>query len=116
VNSMAEDLGRYLRHEPIRARPDALAYRAAKFLRRYWLPVSAAALVIASLSAGLYTASHERAIAERRFSQLRQLSNKIFDLDEDIRDLPFNPGPATSGFGCSGIPGWLAPAALAIWT
>jgi serine/threonine-protein kinase len=25
VNSMAEDLGRYLRHEPIRARPDALA-------------------------------------------------------------------------------------------
>jgi serine/threonine-protein kinase len=88
VNSMAEDLGRYLRHEPIRARPDALAYRAAKFLRRYWLPVSAAALVIASLSAGLYTASHERAIAERRFSQLRQLSNKIFDLDEDIRDLP----------------------------
>lgn len=88
VNSMAEDLGRYLRHEPIRARPDAVAYRAAKFLRRYWLPVSAAALVIASLSAGLYTASHERAIAERRFSQLRQLSNKIFNLDEDIRNLP----------------------------
>ncbi len=88
VNSMAEDLGRYLRHEPIRARPDAVAYRAAKFLRRYWLPVSAAALVIASLSAGLYTASHERAIAERRFSQLRQLSNKIFALDEDIRNLP----------------------------
>jgi serine/threonine protein kinase len=88
VNSMAEDLGRYLRHEPIRARPDAMAYRAAKFLRRYWLPVSAAALVIASLSAGLYTASHERSIAERRFSQLRQLSNKIFDLDEDIRNLP----------------------------
>lgn len=88
VNSMAEDLGRYLRHEPIRARPDAVTYRAAKFLRRYWLPVSAAAVVIASLSAGLYTASHERAIAERRFSQLRQLSNKIFDLDEDIRELP----------------------------
>ena len=88
VNAMAEDLGRYLRHEPIRARPDAMAYRAAKFLRRYWLPVSAAALVIASLSAGLFTASRERAVAERRFSQLRQLSNKTFDLDEDIRDLP----------------------------
>jgi serine/threonine protein kinase/tetratricopeptide (TPR) repeat protein len=88
VNPMAEDLGRYLRHEPIRARPDALAYRAAKFLRRYWLPVSAAALVIASLGAGLYTANRERAVAEQRFSQLRQLSNKIFDLDEDISDLP----------------------------
>jgi serine/threonine-protein kinase len=88
VNSMAEDLGRYLRHEPIQARPDAMAYRAAKFLRRYWLPVSAAAVVIASLSAGLYTASHERAKAERRFNQLRQLSTKIFGLDEDIRQLP----------------------------
>jgi serine/threonine protein kinase/tetratricopeptide (TPR) repeat protein len=88
VNSMAEDLGRYLRHEPIRARPDAVAYRAAKFLRRYWLPVSAAALVIASLSVGLYTASRERAIAEQRFNQLHQLSDKVFGLDEEIRHLP----------------------------
>ena len=88
VNAMAEDLGRYLRHEPIRARPDAVAYRAAKFLRRYWLPVSAAALVIASLSVGLYTASRERAVAEQRFNQLHQLSNKVFDLDKDIRNLP----------------------------
>jgi serine/threonine-protein kinase len=88
VNSMAEDLGRYLRHEPIRARPDSIRYRASKFLRRYWVPVSAAALVIASLSVGLYTASHERAIAEQRFSQLHQLSDKIFGLDEDIRHLP----------------------------
>jgi len=117
VNSMAEDLGRYLRHEPIRARPDALAYRAAKFLRRYWLPVSAAALVIASLSAGLYTASHERAIAERRFSQLRQLSNKIFDLDEDIRDLPGSTQARQRlvSAALEYLDG-LAPPPMAIWT
>jgi len=64
---MAEDLGRYLRHEPIRARPDALALSAAKFLRRYWLPVSAAALVIASLSAGLYYGEPRARDCERRF-------------------------------------------------
>ena len=88
VNSLSDDLARYLRHEPIRARPDAIAYRAAKFLRRYWLPVAAAALVIASLSAGLYTANRERVVQQQRFSQLRQLSNKMFDLDVSIRSLP----------------------------
>jgi len=88
VNSLSDDLARYLRHEPIRARPDAVAYRAAKFLRRYWLPVAAATLVIASLSAGFYTANRERMVAEERFKQLRQLSNKMFDLDVSIRHLP----------------------------
>lgn len=88
VSAFADDLGRYLRHEPIRARPDTIAYRARKFLRRYWLPVAASVLVVASLSTGLYVANHERAVAEQRFAQLRQLSNRIFDLDKKIRDLP----------------------------
>jgi len=44
--------------------------------------------VIASLSTGLYIANRERLVAERRFGQLRQLSNKVFDLDKAIRDLP----------------------------
>ncbi len=34
VSALAEDLRRYLRHEPIRARPDTFRYRAGKFLRR----------------------------------------------------------------------------------
>jgi tetratricopeptide (TPR) repeat protein len=63
-------------------------YRIRKFMRRYWVPVVAATLVIASLSIGLYVAERERLIAEQRFGQLRQLSNKVFDLDKTIRDLP----------------------------
>ena len=62
-------------------------YRTRKFLRRYWIPVSAAALVIASLAGGLYVANRQRVIAERRFLQLRQLSNKVFELDKAIRNL-----------------------------
>jgi tetratricopeptide (TPR) repeat protein len=50
--------------------------------------VAAAALVIVSLSAGLYLANRERVIAQRRFSQLRQLSKNVFDLDKVIRNLP----------------------------
>jgi serine/threonine protein kinase len=88
VTAFGDDLRRYLNHEPVLARPDTLAYRAGKFLRRYWLPVSAGALVIASLSAGLYIANRQRIIAQRRFDQLRDLSNEVFGLDQAIRDLP----------------------------
>ena len=35
VDLFADDLGRYLRHEPVRARRDSLAYRARKFARRH---------------------------------------------------------------------------------
>jgi tetratricopeptide (TPR) repeat protein len=88
VTAMADDLRRYLRHEPIRARPDTMAYRAAKFVRRNRLSSAAVALTIASLSVGLYVANRERVIAEQRFRQLRQLSGKVFELDSVIRNLP----------------------------
>jgi serine/threonine-protein kinase len=63
-------------------------YRTRRFLRRYWFPATGTALVIASLSTGLYVANRERAVAERRFGQLRQLSNRVIDLDRAIRMLP----------------------------
>jgi serine/threonine-protein kinase len=88
VTAFADDLRRYLAHEPISARPDTFVYRTRKFLRRHWLPVAAATLVIATLSASLYEVNRERVTAERRFAQLRQLSNKIFDFDKAIKNLP----------------------------
>jgi serine/threonine-protein kinase len=88
VTALADDLQRYLNHEPIKARPDTILYVGSKFLRRYWLPVSAAGLVIASLGAGLYVANRERLIAEDRFNDLKQLSSRMFDLDDTIRNLP----------------------------
>jgi len=43
----------------------------------------------ASLSAGLYVANRQRLVAERRFSQLRQLAHQvIFDLYSTITNLP----------------------------
>jgi serine/threonine protein kinase len=35
VSALAGDLERYLRHQPIHARPDSIAYRTRKFLRRH---------------------------------------------------------------------------------
>src|SRR5580658_6245987 len=91
VTGFADDLQRYLNHEPIGARPDTLAYRTAKFLRRNrtvaTLTAAAIVLVIGSLSTGLYVANRQRKIAEQRFTQVRQLANKFIDLDAQIRGL-----------------------------
>lgn len=92
VSAFADDLGRYLKHEPIKARPDTLGYRAAKFVRRnrtvVALTTTAIVLVIGSLSAGLFMVNRERKIAERRFAEVRQLANKFIALDNEIRGLP----------------------------
>jgi len=85
--AFADDLGRYLRHEPISARPDTLAYRTVKFVRRNRLPVAAAALMLAGLSVEFYAVNRERALAQRRFVQVRQMANKLFDIDLQVRQL-----------------------------
>lgn len=49
IESFAEDLQRYLRHEPINARPDTLVYRATKFVRRHRTSVAAVLVVTVAL-------------------------------------------------------------------
>jgi len=44
IESLAADLQRYLRHQPITARPDTLVYRTTKFIRRHRTSVAAALL------------------------------------------------------------------------
>src|SRR5262249_880777 len=39
ATALADDLRRYLAHQPISARPDTLVYRATKFVRRHRVPV-----------------------------------------------------------------------------
>lgn len=88
VEAFASDIRAFLESRPVQARSGDTWYRTRKFLRRYRIPVTAAALVVASLSAGLYVANRERVTAEHRFAQLRQLSNKVFELDRTLMALP----------------------------
>jgi tetratricopeptide (TPR) repeat protein/predicted Ser/Thr protein kinase len=88
VDVFADDLRAFLEWRPVRARSGNAWYRTRKFMRRYRLPVAAATLVLASLSAGLYVANRQRAIAQRRFQQVRQLANKVLALDRAIQALP----------------------------
>ena len=88
VDAFAEDVRAFLENRPVRARAGNAWYRARKFVRRYWVPVTASAVAVIGLSTGLYIANRERSIAEQRFLQVRQLANKVFDIDVAIRNIP----------------------------
>ncbi|HEX5227376.1 MAG TPA: serine/threonine-protein kinase [Bryobacteraceae bacterium] len=87
VEQMAGDLENFLASRPVRARSGDIWYRGRKYFRRYWLPIAAATLTVASLTIGLTIANRERVIAERRFTDVRQLANKLFDIDEQVSKL-----------------------------
>ena len=88
VEALAGDVRAFLEWRPVRARSGNAWYRSRKFARRYRLAVGAALLTITGLSLGLYLANRERAIAERRFQQVRLLADQFIALDGDISALP----------------------------
>ena len=53
VTALADDLRRYLRNQPISARPDTVTYRAAKFVRRNRPAVALALLAVVATAAGV---------------------------------------------------------------
>src|SRR5579863_6914595 len=96
IEQFSEDIRRYLAGLPILAHKDTPGYRAHKFIGRHKWGVTAVALLILSLAAGMITtlwqariARAERTRAERRFNDVRKLANSlIFEVHDSIRDLP----------------------------
>ena len=95
VQEFAEDLRRHLEGLPVLARSDTLSYRTGKFISRHKPGVAAVVVVLLTLlSATIVTswqarvARRERAKAERRFKDLRSLTNSfLFDFHDAIADL-----------------------------
>ena len=85
VTAFADDLRRYLRNQPIGARPDAMTYRAVKFVRRNRTAVALASLTIFATAAGLVgTLLQARTARTQRDLALRQLARaeRTADLNE----------------------------------
>jgi serine/threonine-protein kinase len=62
--ALGDDLRRFLAGRPVVARPDTAAYRTGKFVRRHWVGVASAALVVLSLAGGLIAAAWQARRAE----------------------------------------------------
>jgi non-specific serine/threonine protein kinase/serine/threonine-protein kinase len=94
--ALAEDLRRWEAGLPISARADTVAYRARKFARRHVAGVAAASIALLSLVGGLAVALWqareariERARAERRFADVRELATRfLFGFHDAIETLP----------------------------
>ena len=95
VADLAADVAAHLAHEPVRARRRSFGYVGRKFARRHRLGVGVAAAAAALLAAGVgavlwqaRVAQRERARAEHRFDQVRQLARfVIFDLQDGAAKL-----------------------------
>ena len=103
VEQFAEDIRRHLEGLPVSAVKDSFRYRTGKFVRRNRLGIAAASLVALSLATGIGAtvrqahiaqrqaeiARAERARAEKRFKDVRELANSlIFEIHDSIQALP----------------------------
>jgi serine/threonine-protein kinase len=76
VEAFAEDLRRYLAHEPVGARPDSFAYRASKFVARNRLAVIAAAIVFATVITATVIAVRQAVEATRQRDRALSLAQR----------------------------------------
>jgi serine/threonine-protein kinase len=76
VTALADDLRRYLDHEPVSARADSLAYRASKFVRRYRLAVGAASATLLALLAGVIGTTWQAVEAQKQRDLAQQASRE----------------------------------------
>jgi serine/threonine-protein kinase len=81
AGELADDLRRHLEGQPVRARRQTRRYRAAKFVRRHRVGVTAAALVLFSMLAALIGVAHQARLARHeaeRASRVAALLGGLF--------------------------------------
>lgn len=96
VDQLIADLQAYLEGRPVAAHTGSFRYFAGKFVRRNRVAIAAAALVCATVLAGIggvlwqaRIANDQRRKAEARAEDLRKLSSQLLsEIDEAIQKLP----------------------------
>ena len=72
ANALGRDIERYLADEPTEASPPSTSYRARRVLRKHWKPLTAAALMILLLIAGVVVSSWQAMRATRAETRVRE--------------------------------------------
>jgi serine/threonine protein kinase len=84
---LATDIGRYLRDEPVAARPQSSWYRTAKFIRRHRWSVGAAASVALALAAGLSAVLWEAHVARSQAQVAKNEAQTSTAVQQFITDI-----------------------------
>ena len=77
VTALADDLEAWLDGRPVRARPDAFGYRAARFVRRHALAVGATAAVFVAVLGGAGVALWQARVARAEAERAEEITNFI---------------------------------------
>ena len=96
VGGLLADLDHWRDRLPVSARAPTVRYRSTLFLARHWVGVAAAALAVALFTAtsvwallAAHAEGRQRAVAERRFDEVRALSRfMLTDLYDELGNAP----------------------------
>ncbi len=89
VEQFAEDVRAHLQGMPVKARPDSFSYRASKFFGRNRLSVTLGVAAAVMLSVSSFLLWRQAQATQRRFDQVRHLSNSfLFEFHDAIENLP----------------------------
>ena len=84
VAELADDICRYLAHEPVQARPETFAYRAGKFVRRHRAGVAAVAAVVVATGAGVATTAWQAQEARTQAAKAESVKEFVLSLFEGV--------------------------------
>ncbi|HET7694168.1 MAG TPA: serine/threonine-protein kinase [Vicinamibacterales bacterium] len=96
AGQLADDVQRFLDGRPVLAAPDTRRYRAAKFVHRHRVAVTAAAAVLVAVAGGVAAtvwqarvAERERQRAQAQFDAVRGLAQSVLgELNDAVEKLP----------------------------
>jgi tetratricopeptide (TPR) repeat protein len=99
VEAFADDLKRYLHHEPVGAQPDSAGYRFGKFIARYKVPVGASVAVFLALLSGagvaLWQAKKSQESAARADAMRNFFVRSLRDQGESVSN-GLTPSPVSA--------------------
>lgn len=95
ARQFADDIERYLRHEPIAAHPPSWTYRARKFVRRHRLALSVASLMLLFLLGALAVVVAQRDLARQEAARADSLRDFMFDAFAEVEPAGPRDAPAT---------------------
>jgi len=83
VQAFADDVRRYLQHQPIRAHADSTWYRARKFVRRHRIGVAASVLAALGVAAGVVGVLRAERVAVREAARAQAVQQFLIGLFQE---------------------------------